>query len=254
MLLKRERLIIYASLITLVVLAWIYLLSLSASMQAAGMGMEMSMPISMPWTRLDYELTFSMWAIMMVAMMIPSAAPMILTYNHISQQRGSGRSGLAATWFFILGYLAVWCGFSLAATLAEGILHGSALLTPQLSSNSPLLAGALLIAAGIYQFSPLKTACLSHCRTPLGFLLSSWREGPSGAVWMGIRHGAYCVGCCWLIMALLFVGGVMNLLWIAALAIFVLLEKIAPPWPWLTRLAGILALIGGVWMIAGGIA
>ena len=122
-----------------------------------------------------------------------------------------------------------------------------------LASASPILGGALLIAAGIYQFTPLKDACLSHCRTPMGFLIAEWRDGPRGALMMGMRHGLYCVGCCWLLMALLFVGGVMNLIWVAVITAYILIEKVAPARIWLSRIGGVAVLLWGLWLVAGAV-
>jgi predicted metal-binding membrane protein len=133
-------------------------------------------------------------------------------------------------------------------------LHTAALLSPMMVSTSPLLGGALLVVAGAFQWSPLKRVCLTHCRTPLGFLMGEWREGTWGALRMGLRHGSYCVGCCWVLMALLFVTGVMNLLWVAAIAAFVLVEKVAPAGPWLSRVTGLLLAGGGAWVVVRALA
>ena len=156
------------------------------------------------------------------------------------------------TGVFLSGYLLVWSGFSAAATLANWGLHANSLLSSMMgTSTSSYLGGALLMTAGAFQWSPLKSACLTHCRSPLGFLMSDWREGTGGALRMGLRHGAYCVGCCWTLMGLLFVLGVMNLLWIAALAAFVLLEKVAPGGRRFSRGTGLLLFGWGALMAAG---
>ena len=154
------------------------------------------------------------------------------------------------TFIFVSGYLAVWMAFSLAAALAQWAFHSLALLSPQMASTSPWLAGILLIAAGIFQWTPLKNSCLRHCRTPLSFLLTDWREGQKGAFIMGLKHGAFCTGCCWILMSLLFVAGVMNIWWIGIITVFILLEKMAPKGSWIAKAAGIPILAWGVWLIA----
>src|ERR1700690_3554352 len=176
---------------------------------------------------------------MMVAMMIPSAAPMILTFAMVNRKRREQERPFVPTGIFLLGYLAVWTGFSALAAVAQWILHARALLSPMMVSTSPILGGGLLIAAGIFQWTPLKNACLTHCRSPLGFLMTDWREGRWGALFMGLKHGAYCAGCCWILMALLFVAGVMNLWWIAIIAVLVLLEKVAPKGFGVGKIAGV---------------
>ena len=194
---------------------------------------------------------FLMWAEMMVAMMIPSAAPMILTFAMVNRKRREQDRPFVPTGMFLLGYLIVWSVFSLVAALAQWTLHGAALLTPMMKSSSPLLGGGLLLVAGIFQWTPWKHACLNHCRSPLQFLLAGWQEGPGGALSMGIKHGAFCAGCCWMLMVLLFVAGVMNMLWVAAITILVLLEKVAPQSWRLRHVVGALLVAWGAWMIAG---
>jgi predicted metal-binding membrane protein len=180
---------------------------------------------------------------MMTAMMVPTAAPMILVFASLNRRRHDPQPLLTSTGVFLLGYLVVWSGFAALATVAQWGLHIGALLSPMMVSISPILGGALLLAAGVFQLSPIKYACLSNCRTPIGFLMTEWRDGPRGALVMGLRHGLYCLGCCWALMSLLFVLGVMNLLWIAALAGFVLVEKVTPRGHLVSRLSG-LVLIG----------
>ncbi len=214
-------------------------------------GMEMVMPAVQPWGMMDFLMMFVMWTIMMFAMMTPSAAPMVLTYTKINRQRGTSLGPISGTGIFFLGYLLIWTAFSAAATLAQGGLHAATLLSPMMETTSPILGGIILIAAGLFQFTPLKYACLAHCRTPLGFFMTEWREGPSGALIMGVRHGAYCVGCCWLIMAVLFVAGVMNLFWIAIIAAYVLLEKVLPAGHRVSWAIGVLMIGWGAWMMIG---
>ncbi len=192
-----------------------------------------------------------MWAVMMVAMMLPSATPTILLFAGVSRRRRMQGWPAAPVAVFTLGYLAVWTAYAALAATAQWELHRLALLSPAMTSASPLVAGGILIAAGVYQWAPLKGACLSHCRSPLGFFSTEWREGVGGALLMGMRHGSFCVGCCWLLMALLFVAGVMNLLWIATIAGFVLLEKLVHGGEWLARAAGVGLILWGVWVMAG---
>jgi predicted metal-binding membrane protein len=182
-------------------------------------------------------------------MMLPSAAPMLLLYAKAVRGKNRTHGALARTSLFAAGYAVAWAGFSLLATFAQWALHALALLSPEMVSTSAKLGGALLIVAGVFQWTKLKHACLSKCRSPLGFFMSEWRDGVRGAWVMGLRHGIYCVGCCWALMALLFVTGVMNLLWIAAISIFVLLEKIAPAGHWVARISGILLVAAGVWLL-----
>jgi len=251
--LRRDRLIVLAGLVGIAGLAWLYLVVMATGMDMSMPMVEaMAMPQIRPWSAVDFVLMFLMWAIMMIGMMLPSAAPMILLYARVCRtQREKGRP-FAPTGAFVAGYVAVWAAFSLAAAVLQWALEQAALLSPMMVSTSPTLGGGLLIAAGIYQLSPLKHVCLKHCRGPLDFIVRHWRKGTGGALIMGIEHGAYCVGCCWFLMGLLFVGGVMNLLWVAGIAIFVLLEKVAPLGE-LTARAGGAALAGAglVLLLAG---
>ncbi|MEJ2087806.1 MAG: DUF2182 domain-containing protein [Gammaproteobacteria bacterium] len=204
----------------------------------------------MTWDVADFGFMFVMWSVMMVAMMLPSATPTILVFARVGEQRAVQNRVRVSPGIFMLGYLIAWTGFSAAATLLNWFLHRSGVLSSMMGQALPLVSGALLIGAGIYQWTPAKHACLVHCRSPIGFLTAHWREGPIGAVQMGIHHGAYCVGCCWLLMGLLFVLGVMNLVWIAALTVFVLLEKVVPKGEWLGRAAGVGLVLWGITLIA----
>jgi predicted metal-binding membrane protein len=193
-----------------------------------------------------------MWIVMMVAMMIPSVSPVILLFAGVSRRRRMQGVPAAPVAVFTLGYLLAWTGYAIVAALTQSALHSAALLSPSMSSASPRLGGAILILAGVYQWLPLKGACLAHCRSPLGFFSTEWREGMSGALRMGFRHGSYCVGCCGALMALLFVAGVMNLVWVAAIAGFVLAEKVVPHGRLLGRIIGA-ALAGfGLWVLVSG--
>jgi predicted metal-binding membrane protein len=243
--LKRDRTIVLAGVAGLSALAWAYLLALAWRMPHREMAMAMAMPHMQAWEATEVLLTWVMWAVMMVAMMTPSAAPMILMFATVNRRRRGQQGPFVPTTVFLLGYLLVWGGFSVVATLAQWGLHTAALLSPMMVSTSPMLGGLLLLAAGIFQWTPLKSTCLTQCRSPLGFLMTEWREGASGALLMGLRHGRYCVGCCWVLMALLFVAGVMNLLWVAAMAAFVLVEKVLPHGQLVGR------VVGGMLMLAG---
>ncbi len=201
------------------------------------------------WPIADLFMLLVMWTVMMVAMMVPSAAPMVLVFAALNRKRRAEDRPYVPTGLFLLGYLAVWTGFSAMVTIAQWGLHRAALLSPGMVSTSPIFGGVLLIAAGIFQFTSWKHACLKHCRTPLHFLMTGWREGYVGAWKMGLEHGLQCTVCCWLLMALLFVAGVMNLLWVATISIFVLIEKIAPSARWVTRIGGVLSVGWGVWLI-----
>ena len=185
---------------------------------------RLTMPMSPHWTAANLLAVFVMWAVMMVAMMLPSALPMIQTFSTLSSQQGE-RSRAQA---FVAAYVLVWMAFSAAATGAQWALQTAGWINPMIASTSVALNVALLIIAGVYQFSPLKRVCLAKCRTPVGFLLVEWRPGVAGGFAMGLRHGLFCVGCCWVLMALLFVGGAMNLAWIAALSVAVAMEKLVP--------------------------
>ena len=211
----------------------------------AAMGMNMDMR----WGPADVFFTFAMWAVMMVGMMTPSAAPMLLLFA--AARAGRGKRGVPLTTMaFALGYIAVWASFSVCATAAQWGLHQAAMLSAVMASSSGRLSGAILIAAGSYQLTPWKSMCLTHCRSPLGFLMTTWRDGTAGAFRMGFRHGAYCLGCCWALMWVLFVVGVMNLIWVAALTGFVLIEKIGPAGAIVARVAGAAMVVLGVVAIA----
>jgi predicted metal-binding membrane protein len=244
--LRRDRVVVWAGVIVIAGLGWWYLVSMA--------GMEMMMaPALTGWTPDDFMAMFVMWAVMMVAMMLPSAAPLLLVHSRLAaENRARGRTS-APTGVFAAGYLLAWTGFSAAATLLQWGLERAALLSPMMAASTPYLAAALLIGAGVYQLTPAKRACLVHCRSPIAFVMQHWRDGVGGALRMGLEHGVYCIGCCWLLMALLFVGGVMNLAWIAGLSILVLLEKVAPRGEMLAFIAGWLMVTAGLWMGAAAV-
>jgi len=267
-LLRRDYLITISALTVLIALAWTYVAS------GAGLGMSawdmttlalfphhnehaamggMAMGAPQAWPPATWALMIAMWWVMMIAMMSPSAAPAILLYARVhrhSLAQGQIEAKLAPTGSFAAGYLLVWLAFSVSAASLQWLLVQTGLVSQlMLGSQNRWLSGALLIAAGLYQLSPLKGLCLEHCRSPTKFLTDNWRPGAGGAARLGILHGAYCVGCCWTLMALLFVGGVMNLFWIAALAILVLIEKVAPFGRVIARAAGLAFVAGGVWLL-----
>ena len=209
----------------------------------------MGMTMDIPWRAADVCFTFAMWAVMMVGMMTASAAPMVLLFAGMHRGRGAKRTPRVVA-AFGAGYLFIWTAFSGGAALAQWAMHQAAMLSPAMATSSAPLSGAILIAAGVYQLTPIKGTCLTKCRSPLGFLMSHWREGAAGALRMGIEHGTYCLGCCWALMCVLFVVGVMNLAWVAAIAVFVLVEKIGPAGALVARIAGAAVIVAGalVWI------
>ena len=245
---QRDRALAATALFAVTALAWASLFRMQSGMGSMH-GTALSMSGMQAWSPVEPLLLFLMWATMMVAMMLPSAAPTILLVATVLRRRREHASPAAPTSVFVSGYLLVWIGFSGAAAMSQWGLHQASLLSPAMASTSPVLGGILLLVAGVYQWLPLKSACLGHCRSPLGFLGRHWREGTAGALRMGATHGLYCLGCCWALMTLLFVAGVMNLFWVAAIAALVLVEKVAAVGPWLGRLAGLMLGGWGVWML-----
>ena len=232
-------------------LAWLYLFLAAAEMSIAMAGMDRTM-VMPPRGPIELLLLFAMWWVMMVGMMLPSVVPVILTFATVNRNRRARGEPYVPSALFVAGYLLAWLGFSLAATLAQEALERAALLSPMdMTTNSRLLGGLLFLAAGLYQFTPVKLACLRLCRSPLDFVVNHWRDGPGGALRMGLTHGLYCLGCCWILMLLLFAGGVMNLLWVTCLAVVVLAEKLAAG-PWIGRIGGGLLMAYGAWLLAMG--
>jgi predicted metal-binding membrane protein len=265
-LVRRDRALVLSALVAVAALAWAYILRLAATMPSmttdgagmdmAGMAMtEIAQPGLHAWSAADFMFMVAMWAVMMVAMMLPSATPMILIYARVGRQAMRRGSPFPSTAWFGAGYLLAWSAFALVATLAQWALEKAALLTPAMSSSSDALGGAILIAAGLYQWTPLKESCLSLCQSPLTFIQrqGGFPRSTVGSLALGARHGLFCIGCCWALMALLFVGGVMNLLWIAGLAILVLLEKLLPVGPWFARVSGVVLLAFGIALIVKGV-
>ena len=258
---RGNRLVVVFTLVAVIVLSWAFLLA------GAGMGMsalemtrmsQLAMPGSMAggammmpavWTPGYAILMYVMWFAMMVAMMLPSAAPMILLFATINRKQSETGHPHVATTVFTLGYLVAWAGFCLIAVLLQWAFERAAILSPMLVGTNVVFGGMLLLAAGIYQVTPIKQACLRHCRSPLAFFSTQWRRGARGALRMGLVHGAFCVGCCWFLMGLLFFGGVMNLYWIAGIALFVLFEKTVPAGHWLSYATGVALLVWGAGML-----
>jgi len=261
-LIAKDRIITITGLGLLTLLSWVWVLA------GAGTGMStLSMStfrfpppgmdaMTMAWSPGYGLVMFAMWWVMMIAMMIPSAAPMILLYGRVArhaQSKGQIEQGALPITIFVLGYLFAWAGFSALATGVQWGLERAGLLHQMLMwSTSTTLTALLLIAAGAYQLTPLKRACLEHCRSPAEYLSKHWRDGRAGAFTMGLNHGAYCLGCCWMLMALLFAGGVMNLVWIAGLSIIVLIEKVAPRGAALSQGLAALMIGGGIWVLLQG--
>jgi predicted metal-binding membrane protein len=252
--LRRERLVALIGVLMVVAGSWAWLLlGAGTGMTPTDMtrmaGMDGWLMEPAQWSIGYALLMFSMWWVMMIAMMVPSAAPMLLLFARVNGQSRSASSHASSTGLFAAGYLLVWGGFSAVAVALQWALETARLLSPMLETSTVLLGAGILIAAGLWQLSPMKGVCLRHCRTPLGFLIGHWRPGYSGVFRMGLAHGAWCLGCCWALMTLLFFGGVMNLYWIIGLAVFVLLEKTIPHGQWVGRAVGIVLVGWGVLLL-----
>jgi predicted metal-binding membrane protein len=255
--LRRDRFVVVGGLVAVVVIAWIWIvvgagtgMSAVAMTQMAGMpDMDMMMARAV-WTPGYAALIFAMWWVMMVAMMLPGAAPMLLLFARVNRSQKTQDRPYVPTGIFAAGYLTAWGVFSALAAGLQWGLEQLDLLGPMMTATNYWLGGAILVAAGLWQLTPIKGVCLRHCRSPLTFLAQQWRPGRLGAFRMGLDHGAYCLGCCWFLMGLLFFGGIMNLFWIAGLAGFVLLEKTIPMGHWIARVAGVGFAAWGVLMLA----
>jgi predicted metal-binding membrane protein len=239
---RRDFWAIVVSLSGVTLLSWAYLFSIAGDM--SGMAV-MEMPA---WTAGYFLMMFLMWAIMMIGMMLPSVTPTVLIYASVARKSARQGTPVAPTGLFVSGYIAMWMGFSSLATLAQWKLEQAMLLSPMMVSQNTHLGATLLIIAGVYQWLPLKDKCLHQCRSPVEFISTHWQTGALGAFKMGLSHGGYCLGCCWALMGLLFVGGVMNLLWIAVITLFVLLEKVLPLGEKGGRVMGVLMILTGVVM------
>lgn len=253
--LTRDRAIILLALAGATAIAWLYVVGAEQQMMAPDMRAMAGMAMPVPaWTTSTFALMFAMWWIMMIGMMLPSAAPMILTFATIARRQRERAQPYVPVSVFSAGYLLAWGVFSLAATLLQCGLGRAALLSPMMRTTGVAIGGALFVLAGIYQFTPFKYACLQHCRSPFAFLLAQWRDGWRGALGMGWRHGLFCMGCCWVLMLLLFAVGVMNLTWMVLLAAFVFAEKLLPGGVWIARAAGAALLGFGGYLLAAGMA
>lgn len=248
-LLRKTGYLVLAGIAGTVALCWIYLVPASLDMYSSMEGLSAWM-IRQPtdWDGRYFTLMFLMWTVMMTGMMLPSAAPVILMYGVVVKNRLQPQQPVVRSYAFTGGYLLAWAGFSLGATMLQWLLARAALLSPMMEAAHPVFAAVVLITAGIYQWTPLKQACLTQCRSPMAYLSRHWRPGKTGALRMGMKHGMFCLGCCWALMLLLFFGGVMNLLWIAGITFFVLVEKLAPFGTWTARISGILLVAAGIWM------
>lgn len=225
-------------------IGWLFLVWAVADMQHPLA--QLMMPMDPEWSMGNYLAVFLMWSAMMMAMMLPASAPMVLTFLNLCRQKHQ----VGRAWVFVTAYLVIWTAFSASATALHWGLQTAKLITPMMASNSIWLTAILLLVAGVVQFSPLKQVCLRYCRTPMGFLLTEWREGVGGAWQMGFKHGLFCLGCCWALMVLLFVAGVMNLVWVAALTAAVIVEKLHPSGVVIGKLLGILLIAVGITQIA----
>ncbi|MBF8291861.1 MAG: hypothetical protein HW417_362 [Steroidobacteraceae bacterium] len=251
--LRRDRVIGLVALLLFIACAWWYLLH-GAGMPADLMSMsrvDMDMGAAGPWTAGYAWIVFIMWWVMMIAMMLPSAAPMILLYGLVSRHQEKRGATAVGSGIFLLGYLTVWGAFSLLATTLQWQLHSVALMSSMMALTNAALGGLILVAAGLYQLTPFRDACLQHCRGPMEFVSRHWMPGAAGAWKMGIRHGIHCLGCCWMLMALLFYGGVMNLYWIIGLTAYIFLEKLIPRGMLVSRLASVVLIVWGALVLAG---
>ena len=272
--LEKDNLIVYLSILLIIIITGVYTIfgigmpmsaiemtkmsgifsipssmDMDMSMGSNNMDMNMNMNMNMGWSFSMAISMFLMWWLMMIAMMTPSAAPTLLLFHNLKRIGSERKRALSYTYFFLSGYLIVWAIFSLIACILHKFFDNSSITDiGMMQIKSIQFSGILLIAAGIYQFTPLKNACLEKCRTPIDFLSSNNRKGAKGSFIMGAHHGLFCLGCCWALMALLFVGGVMNLFWITGLALYVLIEKIIIKARWLDKLMGLILIVFGIFL------
>jgi predicted metal-binding membrane protein len=247
----RSRLLSVGALGAMIALSWLYLARMNAGMMPDHGGMaHMTMPAMPPSLPEQFLAAFVMWGIMMVAMMLPTALPAVTMFDNLARRRASMTGAMSSTALFVVGYIAAWTAYSAVAAVGQIALSRAALLTPMLVSASVVLSALILLCAGVFQFTAFKDACLSKCRTPFAFFLAEWRDGMAGALRVGFKHGSYCVGCCWAVMVVMFVVGAMNLIWMAALTVFMLGEKVAPA-RWRVRELSGVALV--LWGLAVGI-
>ena len=241
----RDHAAILLALIGLAAISWLYIYLQMSPMD------EMAMPVAFsPWTAADFALNIAIWWVMMPGMMLPSAAPMILTFATVNRRKRTRGQPFVPTAVFTTGYLIAWGLFGIAATVADWGLEQTALMSPMTQRLSPALGAAVVIVAGVYQLTPFKYVCLTNCRSPVDFVLNHWRDGAVGALRMGFEHGLYCLGCCWFLMALLFAAGTMSLLWMAAITVFVLVEKLFPAGQWIARGSGLVMMAFGLYLLS----
>jgi predicted metal-binding membrane protein len=241
----RDHAAILLALIGLAAISWLYIYLQMSPMD------EMAMPVAFsPWTAADFALNIAIWWVMMPGMMLPSAAPMILTFATVNRRKRTRGRPFVPTAVFTTGYLIAWGLFGIAATVADWGLEQTALMSPMTQRLSPALGAAVVIVAGVYQLTPFKYVCLTNCRSPVDFVLNHWRDGAVGALRMGFEHGLYCLGCCWVLMALLFAAGTMSLLWMAAITAFVLAEKLFPAGQWIARGSGLVMMAFGLYLLS----
>lgn len=246
--LRWDRVIVASGLAAITILSWVYLISMVRAMPLADLGRHVLMAHPLHRGSHGLAMLCAMWTVMMAAMMVPAVTPTALMFTRLDRSRRHNHTPYERTGGFLAGYLILWTGYSLLAGAAQWALQSTGLISDVMAPASNVLGGLLLVGAGVYQWTPLKNACLRHCRSPLSFLMTRWKDGTAGAFWMGLEHGSYCVACCWLLMLLLFVAGVMNLLWMGAITALVLIEKISPAGPWVARMSGALLAGWGAWM------
>lgn len=244
---RRDRWLVLLGMAVLSLLSWAYLVN-----AARPVDQMLAMPVSPPWDAALLVLSLVMWSVMMIAMMLPTATPMVLSFTRVQHGREPSGRAVWLTWLFVTGYLLAWIGFALVAAVAQWVFYSLGVMSSSMGSATPVLGGALLVGAGLFQWSGLKDACLTQCQSPLNFLLNQWRPGRRGALIMGLRHGLFCLGCCWLLMLLMFVGGVMNLIWMVAITVYVLAEKLLPWMRHYGRAVGVLLVASGMLLLFGG--
>jgi predicted metal-binding membrane protein len=244
--LKKDRIVVLIALFMLCVLSWLYIVYLYNQMYPMNMDAFLfAMPMTSNWSWTDFSLLFLMWFVMMIAMMTPSVAPLVLIFTSINRKRRQQQNPFVSSSYLLSGYFLVWAAFSLIATVLQWLLQRASLLNPEMITTSRILGGVIFILAGVFQLTPLKNTCLNTCRSPMGFIHQYWKDGKSGALRMGIQNGMYCLGCCWILMLLLFVSGIMNLLWIAVISLFVLIEKVLSA-KLISSMAGISLIVYGI--------
>jgi predicted metal-binding membrane protein len=247
--LRHDRAPIVVLLILVPLVSWIWIVAMARDMYGPMTGASAWMMTAV-WDPWHLVLLWAMWAVMMAAMMLPSASPMLLLYGTVARRSAAGARGARQLYTFAAGYLTVWAAFSVGATVLQRLLAALLVVSPMMEVTSRVAGATLLMIAGVYQLTPLKHSCLRTCQSPLGFLMSRWRPGAAGAFRMGLEHGALCVGCCWALMLLLFAGGVMNLAVIATLTALVAFEKLTRFGAYGARVSGILLIVAAAWMLA----